>query len=275
MRLDAHHHLWKLANPFTVWPTPDLVAIHRDFEPADLRPHLDACRIDATIVVQAAPSLAETKYLLGIARDCPFVEGVVGWIDFQAPDALGQLAELAANPLLKGLRPMLQDISERRWILRPEFSPIFGAMLVHGLCLDALVRPSQIEDIAALASRHVDLPIILDHGGKPPIGDGEFASWAGQVGHLAGHPNVHCKLSGLWTEANGDCSIERIAPYARYLLDVFGPARLIWGSDWPVLGLSGRYEDWLEQCEALFAHLSEAERMGVFGLNGRRFYGIV
>jgi L-fuconolactonase len=272
MRIDAHQHFWALANPFTDWPTPDLAAIHRDFGPEDLRPLLDKTGIEGTVLVQAAPAVAETRYLLALAEEHSFVKGVVGWIDFEAADALGQLEGLASDPALKGLRPMIQSIEEAGWILRSEFDPLFRAMIAANLSLDGLVRAHQIGDLVHLAARYPELRIVLDHGGKPDIAGASLIRWATATEALARHPNVHCKLSGLWTEAGKDIGIEAIRPYAAHLLAVFGPERLMWGSDWPVVELAGSYADWFEQAELLLADLGEADRARISGGNAARFY---
>lgn len=272
MRIDAHQHFWALANPFTDWPTPDLAAIYRDFGPDDLSPLLDKTDIEGTVLVQAAPALAETQYMLALAREHRFVKGVVGWIDFEAGDALGQLERLASEPALKGLRPMIQSIEEPGWVLRSEFDPLFRAMIAAGLRFDGLVRAHQIGDLEQLAARYPDLGMVLDHGGKPDIANGAFASWADRIDALVRHANVYCKLSGLWTEAGPDIGIEAIRPYAAHLLAAFGPDRVMWGSDWPVVELAGAYVDWFGQAESLLAGLDETDREKVFGGNAARFY---
>jgi L-fuconolactonase len=274
MRIDAHQHFWSLANPFTDWPTPDLAAIYCDFGPEDLRPLLDEVGISGTVLVQAAPALAETRYLLDLAKEHAFVKGVIGWIDFEADGALAQLEDLAADPALKGLRPMIQSIEEPGWVLRSAFDPLFRAMIDAGLSFDGLVRAHQIGDLAQLAKRYPELPIVLDHGGKPDIAGATSVRWAADIEALARRPNVHCKLSGLWTEAGADISAEAIRPYAAHLLAAFGPRRLMWGSDWPVVGLAGPYGSWAEQAELLLAGLDEADRAAIFGGNAARFYRI-
>ncbi len=275
MRLDAHQHFWALANPFTHWPTRDLAAIYRDYQPADLRGLLQTSRIDATVLVQASPDVTESLYLLDLAGRYDFVKAVVGWVDFEAADALVHLTWLSANPLLKGLRVMVQDIPEQGWLLRPKFAPIYAAMIAGGLPLDALVRRVQLLDVLALSRRYPELAIVLDHAGKPDIAGGEFDAWARDIERLAQQRNVYCKLSGLWTEAGADHSVKRIRPYVRHLLGCFGSARLMWGSDWPVLELAGRYTDWLKQCEEeLLAQQSQAASADILGGNGCRFYAL-
>lgn len=274
MRLDTHQHFWALANSFTDWPTPDLAAIYRDYGPGELRAHLAAAGVGGTILVQAAPSLEETEYCLSVAAQSDFVEGVVGWIDFEADHALAQLSQLRRDPLLKGLRPMVQSIPESGWLLRSQFDPIYDAMVEHDLSLDGLVRWHQIDDLNRLAKRHPRLRIVLDHAGKPPIASGHMGPWAAAIFNLSRNANVHCKLSGLWTEAGGSVSPEVFEPWIAHLFATFGIDRLMWGSDWPVVELAGSYTSWHAQCEAMLSSLTEAQRRAVFGDNGRRFYGL-
>lgn len=274
MRLDAHQHFWKLANGFSDWPTPDLLPIYRDFEPADIAKYLAECGIEGTILVQSAPSIEETESCLGLADCNPFIKGVVGWLDFETANALLQLGKLSTFPKLRGLRPMVQSIDEPGWLLKDKFTPIFEAMIENGLVLDGLVLPHQIGDLVEISRRHPELSVVLDHGGKPPIRNREFGIWSHDIARLAAFPNAYCKLSGLWTEAGDDHSQEVLRPWVNHLLASFGTARLIWGSDWPVVELKGSYGDWLAQCEAMLAHLTEEQRMAVFGNNGRLIYGI-
>ncbi len=274
MRIDSHQHFWSLDNDYTDWPTPDLTAIHRDFGPDQLRPILAANGVDGTVLVQAAPSLDETRDLLKIAAANPFVKGVVGWIDFASTDAIGDLETLAADPLFRGVRPMLQGMTEAGWILREEFAPIFALLIERDLTFDGLVRADQIGELATLALRYPALKLVLDHGGKPAIADGAFRGWAEDILRLAAAPNAHCKLSGLWTEAGNEHTPETIAPYVDHLLRAFGPQRVMWGSDWPVLELVGQFGDWLEQCSTLLASFTHTERSQIFGDNAMRFYGL-
>lgn len=274
MRLDAHQHFWSLANAFTDWPTSELEAIHRDFGPDDLEAILAVNCINGTILVQAAPNIEETRWCLSIADQHDFVRGVVGWIDFEGHDALDQMDRLACHPKLVGLRPMVQSIAEPGWLLREQFEPVFLRMMSNDLKLDGLVLHHQISDLTVLAGRYPGLAIVLDHAGKPPFQTNGFERWSQDIESLAAHPNVFCKLSGLWNEAGDDRSFARLFPWVSHLLDCFGANRLMWGSDWPVLNLVGAYSQWQHQCEQLLAHLSVDEREKIFGDNGKHFYGI-
>ena len=274
MRIDAHQHFWQLAARAGSWPPPSLAAIHRDFSPADLAPLLAAHGIAATVLVQSLPSEDDTHWLLALADQASFIHAVVGWSDLLAPDAAAAIARLASQPKLKGLRPMLQDLEDDAWIAHPALAPALKAMVEHGLRLDALVLPRHLPALLHCARDYPLLPIVIDHAAKPPIADAAFGTWREDMAQLATLPNVHCKLSGLVTEAKPGCNVDDLRPYVAHVLEVFGPRRVIWGSDWPVVDLAGGYAAWLAASEALLAHLGQEDRDDIFGLNALRFYGI-
>ncbi|WP_262028223.1 amidohydrolase family protein [Microvirga sp. Mcv34] len=269
MRIDAHQHFWLMRNRQGQWPPPDLAEIHRDFVPPDLELLLNACGIGGTILVQSLPNTADTDFMLDLADRHRFILGVVGWVDLKAADAASHIARLAAHPKLKSLRPMLQDTPDVDWIDDPRLDPAIAAMKAADLCFDALVMPQHLRALTTFAKRHPDLSIVIDHGAKPRIAAGEIAAWREAMVGLAALPNIHCKLSGLLTEAGERRDAEAIKPYADALLALFGPERLIWGSDWPVLKLAGTYEEWLAMCHAFVPH---HHHDAVFGQNAIRFY---
>lgn len=272
MRVDAHHHVWTLARGDYGWLTPEL-PIHRDYGLSDLRPLLG--EVSATVLVQAAPTEAETRFVLDVAaRSGGLVRGVVGWTSFAAPDAPERIAALAADPLLKGLRPMLQDIPDPDWILGPEKRPAIAALVAHGLRFDALVKPPQLPALLRLLERHPELPVVIDHGAKPGIAARGWQPWADDVARLARGTGAFCKLSGLVTEAGADWTPEGLRPYADHLLACFSPARVMWGSDWPVVDLAGGYRRWQDATEVLLRHLSAPERDAVLGGTASGFYRI-
>jgi L-fuconolactonase len=238
MIIDAHQHFWNPARGDYGWLKPDN-PIHRVFAPADLRPLMTEAGVDATILVQAAPTPAETDYMLGIARDTPWVLGVVGWIDLLAPDAVSEVRRRASDPLFLGVRPMLQDLPDPDWILQSALAPALEAVAAEGLVFDALILSHQIAAIAELARRHPQLAIMLDHGAKPRLGDADaMLNWARAMEKLAAMPNVTCKVSGLLTELTSSGTRDDVARAAGVLFDLFGADRLVWGSDWPVLTLA-------------------------------------
>jgi L-fuconolactonase len=272
MRIDAHHHLWTLARGDYGWLTPALQPIYRDFALADIAPHLDAAGIEGTILVQAAPTEAETMFLLEIAEGAEVVRGVVGWTDFDAADGVTRIEALAARELLVSLRPMVQDIADDDWLLRPVLAPLLRAMARHHLVFDALVLPRHLPRLLQVIDRHPDLTFVLDHFGKPHLATGEIADWRRDVALLAERPNIVCKLSGLVTEARPDWQIADLRPAVDHVLGCFGPRRVMWGSDWPVVNLAGDYARWLAAAETLLADLSVDEQADVFGETAARVY---
>ncbi|WP_299817625.1 amidohydrolase family protein [uncultured Jannaschia sp.] len=245
MIVDAHQHFWRLDRGDYGWLTPEAGPIYRDFGPEDLRPLMAANGIGGTILVQAAPSAAETTFLLDIAGRENFVRGVVGWADFERPDAPAEIARLAADPKLVGLRPMIQDLADDDWMLRPDLAPAFEAMIAHDLTFDALVLPRHLGRLATLMAGHPELRMVIDHGAKPRIAEGASADWAADMTRLARETAAFCKLSGLVTEAGPGWTPDDLVPFVAHLLDAFGPDRMLWGSDWPVATLACDYGTWL------------------------------
>jgi L-fuconolactonase len=272
MRIDAHHHLWTLVRGDYGWLTPELAPIYRDFSLADLTPHLSAAAIDGTILVQAAPTEGETAFLLDIADNADVVRGVVGWTDFDAADGEVRIDALAERKLLVGLRPMVQDIPDDDWLLRPELAILLAAMARHDLIFDALVLPRHLPRLLHVVDSHPDLQFVLDHCAKPRLSTGEIATWRRDIALLAERPNIVCKLSGLSTEAAPNWQIVDLRPAVDHVLGCFGPQRLLWGSDWPVVNLAGGYERWFAATQILLANLSADEKEAIFGGNAARTY---
>jgi L-fuconolactonase len=271
-RVDAHQHFWRLARGDYGWLTPAQAAIYRDFEPADLAPLLARAGVDATVLVQAAPTVAETRFLLDLAATTDFVAGVVGWAPLDARDAADVVADLARHARLRGLRPMLHDISDVDWMLRPALTAGLRAMAALDLTFDALVRPPHLPNLLRLLARHPDLRVVIDHGAKPEIAAGRRDPWAEHMAHLARDTRAWVKLSGLVTEDGPGWSVERLRPYAEHLLREFGPDRMIFGSDWPVLTLRAGYGEWLAAAEALLDGLERPARDRVLGENAVACY---
>ena len=272
MRIDAHHHLWTLARGDYGWLTPELAPIYRDFTLEDLAPHLAAAGIDGTILVQAAPTEAETMFLLDVAAAAGVVHGVVGWSDFDAADAAVRIETLAERKLLVGLRPMVQDIADDDWLLRPTLAPLLETMTRSGLVFDALTKPRHLPRLLQVIDRHPDLSFVLDHCSKPQLMTGEISRWRDDIARLAERPNIVCKLSGLVTEAKPDWQIADLREVVNHVCACFGPRRMLWGSDWPVVDLAGGYAKWLNAADTLLADLSPDERASVFGGTAARIY---
>lgn len=270
--LDAHCHFWRLSRGDYGWLAGDggpLQPIRRDFLPPDYP------GTDRMIVVQAAPSPAETDFLLALAAAEPRIAGVVGWVDLADPDAAGAIAARAENPLFKGVRPMLQDIAATDWLETAPRRDAIAALGAQGLRFDALVTARHLPVLARFVAANPGLPVIIDHGAKPQPGD--RADWIAGMGRLAADGRVYCKLSGLMTElapAERSAPLDPLREIFTRLLDWFGPERLVWGSDWPVLTLAGSLDSWRELAEVLMSGLSGAERAAIMGGNAARFYGV-
>ncbi len=272
MIVDAHQHFWQLSRGDYGWLTPDLAPLYRDFLPDDLQPILARNGVDATILVQAAPTMAETEFLLRLADENPFVLGVVGWVDFAAPPAAADIARLAAHPKLVGLRPMIQDIPDDDWMLGSNLTPAFDAMIELDLTFDALVLPRHLPRLGQLLSRHPNLRTVIDHGAKPDIAASQFDKWANEIAAIAEESSAYCKLSGLLTEAGDTWTKADVAPYVNHLFASFGPERLVWGSDWPVLTLASDYDAWFDLAASFVPNA--LARDAIFGTNALDSYRV-
>ena len=272
MRIDSHQHFWDLARGDYDWLTNDLAPIHRNFAPDDLHPFLQANKFDGTILVQAAATEAETEYILSLAENHDWILGVVGWVNMESPDAAHSIARFAQNPKFVGVRPMIQDIADPNWMLKPELAPALNALVDRGLHFDALLKPQHLTPFLQFINLYPDLPIVIDHCAKPEIRRGTFQPWADLIAQIAATSNTMCKLSGLVAEANPDWSDQDIRPYAQHILKYFGPERVMFGSDWPVLKLAGDYNAWVEFVQNLCAGLPRSGIDSVFGKTAQRFY---
>ena len=271
--IDAHQHYWDPHRHDYFWMTPG-GQLDRVFAPKDLKPSLRHNGVAGTVVIQAAPTLEETDYLLAIADHEPTVLGVVGWIDFEDRTHLAALERFKRNKKFKGVRPMIQDIADVKWVLHANLTWAFDALVDLDLCFDALLHPQHVQPFLKRLVRHPDLKAVVDHAAKPQIRDSGFAAWSGDLGRLARETQCLVKLSGLATEAKSDWTENDLKPYAAFVLDAFGPSRVMFGSDWPVCLRSTSYDRWFETVAALTTAYTEAERTAIFGGNAARFYGL-
>ena len=270
--IDAHQHFWDPARKDYGWLTADLPTLFKPFQPDDLQPILTTHQIDATVLVQAAPTTAETDYLLALADHTPFVKGVVGWIDFENPNERTTLERLVKHPLLKGIRPMVQDIADPNWLLKAEIDWAFDALQQFDLAFDALVLPRHLQPLLTRLERHPHLRVCIDHAAKPDIRGQNFEPWASDMAELAQKTQAFCKISGLVTEAATPWTPVDLAPVLSHILAVFGPERLIFGSDWPVLTLNGSYGGWIELLRDWTKNWTPEQRALFYGGNAKRFY---
>lgn len=271
-RVDSHQHFWQLSRGDYDWLTPELDILYRDCLPTELSPLLAESQVNQTILVQAAATTAETEFMLQLAAENDFVAGVVGWVDMTSDNAVSDIEKFSQNPYFKGIRPMLQDIDDVNWVLQPKLAPIFELLIAKNLTFDALVLPKHLDALYQLLTRYPALNVVIDHGAKPNISDGSNPEWFEKIALIAAQTSAVCKLSGLVTEAGNNPQLAQLQPYMAHLLQCFGPTRLMWGSDWPVLDLSSNYKSWLEQAEDFFKPLTCSEQQSIWAGTATNFY---
>lgn len=276
--VDAHHHFWDPARASYPWMTDELATIRRRFGPEDLRPLLAASGVERTILVQTRSSLAETREFLAAAAQHEFIAGVVGWVDLTAPDVADQLTELRAGPggmKLVGIRHQVHDEADPEWLLRPGVRRGIAAVGDAGLAYDLLVRARELPAVLEIVRVLPSVRFVLDHLAKPPIASRAIDEWAARMKPLAAEPNVSCKVSGMVTEADWNgWRVEQLVPYVRRVLDWFGPARCVFGSDWPVCLLAASYAQVLDACRQAIGDVSRDERERIFGGNAVELYRV-
>lgn len=274
-RVDSHQHFWRLDRGDYGWLTPELNVLYRDYLPDDLQPILKQSDIQKTVLVQAAPTVDETRYMLSLAAKNEFIAGVVGWVNMEDQrESLDQLAAFSQDKKFLGIRPMIQDIADPGWMLRPELDVTFGKLVNLGLRFDALIKPIHLRNLLELLNRHPALKVVIDHCAKPNIGSSEWEPWADNMAAIAEQTSAYCKLSGLITETGSEQTYDDIWRYCEHLLTHFGAERLMWGSDWPVLNLRGSYVDWYTEFEHWLSPLSDSERGSILGGTAVAFYAL-
>ena len=270
MRVDSHHHLWRYTPEEYGWIDESMAILQRDFLPPDLE--REATIIDATIAVQARQTLEETRWLLSLAAQSSLIQGVVGWAPIAANDFPATLETLRRNPLLKGLRHVVQAEHDG-FLDEPSFNRGVAALLPTSLVYDLLIFARQLPEATRFVDRHPHQSFVLDHIAKPDIKANAFASWNQVIRELARRPNVTCKLSGMVTEADWHTwSPEQLQPYFDTVLEAFGPSRLMFGSDWPVLTVASTYSRWVETVATWLAPLTPTERAAIEGETATRVY---
>ena len=276
--VDAHHHFWDPARFDYPWLAgAELAPIRRRFGPEDLRPLLGEAGVDRTVLVQTISDLAETREFLATAERTEFVAGVVGWADLtdpRLPDVLRELRRGPGGSRLVGVRHQVHDEADPGWLLQPDVQGGISAVGEAGLVYDLLVRARELPAAVETARGHPGVSFVLDHLAKPRIAGGDFdRAWSEALAPLAELPNVDCKLSGMVTEADwASWKAEDLQPYLERVLELFGPERCLFGSDWPVCLLAAGYGQVLEALRASLAGLGETARAGVLGGNASRLY---
>jgi L-fuconolactonase len=276
MRIDSHQHFWKAARGDYHWMSPAMPVLCRDYLPEDLLPLLERNKIDKTILVQAAQTKAETDFLLNLAQPHDFIAGVIGWLDMDSPDFAQELDLYSKKPKFLGIRPMLQDIPEDDWILRPQVINALKLIAERDLPFEFLTYTRHLPHVLNVLKTVPRLRAVVDHISKPDIKNHKLEPWSSLMAEVAKHPNVYCKLSGMITEANHETwTIEDLRPFVEHVLGCFSADRVMYGSDWPVCLLAGSYNRVIGVLQALLKpDLNEQQEAAVFGGNARHFYKI-
>ena len=275
MRIDAHQHFWNYSAAEYPWIGAGLQRLARDYLPSDLEPLLAAKQIDGSVAVQARQSVEESLWLLALAKAHPLVKGVVGWVDLRSDRVGDDLRVLAANPTFVGVRHVVQDEPDPRFVLGEGFIRGLRQLRQHGLTYDLLLYPSQLPAAIELVELIPEQPFVVDHLAKPRIVAGEIDGWGRDIRAIARHDNVCCKVSGMVTEAvRRGWKRDDFTPYLDVVLEAFGPERLMFGSDWPVCLLAGEYADVAAIPRDYFSRLSTTEQRMIWGDTAVGFYGL-
>lgn len=276
MLIDAHHHLWKYNERDYEWMSDDaLRPLRRDYSMEDLAEATRNSDVDGTVVVQVRQSLIETEWLLEIAAQSSLVRGVVGWVPLCSPEAGSTLERFDHEAKLKGVRHIVQDEPDELFILRDDFNRGVARLKDFGLVYDILIFERHLAQAIEFVDRHPKQVFVLDHVAKPRIKEGLISPWEARIRELAKRENVYCKISGMVTEADWNgWSAQQLRPYVDVVLSAFGPGRLMFGSDWPVLTLAGDYDSWVRTFQSFIAELTEEEQIRISNGTAREVYRV-
>jgi L-fuconolactonase len=272
MIIDSHVHFWKFDKKRDTWITPDMKILRQNYLPEHLSLNFKRNDVDGCIAIQAAQSELETHFLIELAETHPIIKGVVGWVDLRAENIDSRLDYFYQYPLVKGWRHILQAEPEG-YMLDAAFQRGITHLQSLGYTYDILIYASQLKETIELVEKFPDQPFVIDHCGKPDILGHKISEWKPLIQEMATNPNVYCKVSGLFTETKWkEWSAGDFYPYLDIVFEAFGADRLMFGSDWPVMLLSGIYVQWKSLLEKYMENFPEEERLKVFGLNATRFY---
>src|SRR5712691_12512669 len=271
--VDSHQHFWQVGRFDYPWMSRGDEVLYRDYLPAMIEPILKRCRVEKTILVQASNSLEETRWLLSLSDQYPFIAGVVGWVDLSGREVGHQLNEFIAHPKFKGVRHLLESEPADDWLIQENVLAGLRRLASFGVSYDLLVHRRHLKHVRTVAESCPEVSLVVDHLAKPPIATGEISDWAREIKEVAAYPKISCKLSGLVTEANLTAwRTEDLRPVVQTALEYFGPQRLMFGSDWPVCLRAASYDRVLEAFQSLLADLNDEERSRIFSGNATEFY---
>ena len=273
MIIDSHQHFWQVGRFDYPWMTSDLGVLYRDYLPRDLAPIIEARGVIKTVLVQASNSVAESRWLLNLADENSFIAGVVGWVDLMSSSVDAQLDELTAHPKFKGVRHLVESEPDDNWLVQPAVLSGLRQLSRYTLSYDLLVHTRHLKFVPQVVESVPELAFVIDHLAKPPIAKNEIKEWSQALKPLASYPDVHCKLSGLVTEANWTSwKLDDLRPYVEHALELFGADRLMFGSDYPVCLLAASYDRVLDAFQEILEPLSDVDREKIFSNNAAKFY---
>ena len=273
MRIDAHQHFWDISRLHYPWMPPGESVLRRNYLPEDLTPILERHNFDGTVLVQANVTLDETWWLLDLASAHEQIRGVVAWVDLTDPRVGETLDRCQLHPKFKGVRHIVHDEPDLRWLLRDDVIGGLRELARRDIPYDLLLRPPHLPLIPELADRVPGLRMVIDHIAKPLIASHDVEPWARDIARVSEIPGMHCKLSGMITEADhANWRPDDLRPYVQHILQLFGPERLMFGSDWPVCLLAGSWKQVLAAFTQACGPLPNAEREKILGETATRFY---
>ena len=268
LMIDAHQHFWQLGRFDYPWMSKDLGILYRDYVPADLAPILKQNHITQTVLVQASNSVDETRWLLELADTNDFIAGVVGWVDLTSVNT-----QPSEHPKFKGVRHLVESEPNDDWLIQRSVLSGLQKLSARGLTYDLLVHTRHLKHVPLVAETCPDLKLVIDHLAKPPIARNEITDWSEAMKPLANYSNIHCKLSGLVTEANWTSwKTDDLRPYVNHALEIFGPDRMMFGSDYPVCLLAASYDRVLDSFQEILNTLNDTDREKIFLTNAAKFY---
>lgn len=277
--IDAHQHFWNRNQPapfdYTWQDAPRLEPLQRNYLPEDLKPLISEVGVHYTVHVQSQHHLEENRWALDLAERHELIAGVVGWVDLASSDCERQLLEFKDHPKFVGIRHVTEAEPDDDFIVREEILRGLKVLEKHRVPFDLLFYVRHLHHADRLGRELPELPMVLDHLGKPNIAEAKLTEWLPHFKAAAAHPNIYCKLSGMVTEADWrGWEPKHLKPYVQAALDLFGPDRCMFGSDWPVCNLAGSYGQVYHALNEALGSISDDERRRIFGGTAASFYGL-
>jgi len=270
--IDSHHHFWEIDRFDYSW-MPEGSPLATDYGPEELKPLIANAGVDYTVIVQAVSSPDEARWLLELAEDNEFIAGVVGWVDLTDPEVGHTLDELQQSKCFVGVRHIWESEEDPGWIVNSGAINGLKELARRDLAFDFLAKPPNLPYIPQVMDQVPDLRAVVDHIAKPLIADHVVEPWLTDLRKVASINGVHCKVSGMITEANHqNWTVDDLRPYVHHVLGMFGSDRLMFGTDWPVCTLAGGYEQVVDTAREILGSLSPAAKADVFGGTAARFY---